>query len=232
MKLKNYQEDLVLNAIDIVTQDRQGLRLTDVQRQDVAAYTLNRLPARYIMSERGFTRLASQYWVNGEEENGQSGLSGLIELMLLVNRAIDVVTTRRRRADANGAAAGPSSDLHFWHNFPQFIGRIVDAGSKAPLYGASVTLLIDDKEAAAAEPGWDNPYMTNAGTRGFFSFWPQSVSSEEEKRSYQVVLQAAHPDYQPARVERQVETSGELDTRDYIYGEEIVDLEYCALQRR
>ena len=232
MKLKNYQEDLVLNAIDIVSQDRQGIRLSEVQLQDVAAYSLNRLPPRYIMSERGFTRMASQYWVNGEEEQGHGGLADLIELMLLVNRAIDVVTTRRRREDAETPAPSGDGEPQFWHNFPQFIGRVVDDKTGAPVYGARVAMLIDEHPAPGAEPGWDNPYVTNAATRGFFSFWPRALSSRDQSRTHQVLVKAEHDNYASGQFVREVETAGDLDTRDYIYGEAILSLERCALKRR
>ena len=83
MKLKNYQEDIVLNMIRIVAADRAGVELTDALAHDVAAYTLNRVPSKYIMSERGFTRMASEHWI--DEGEGSDGLPNLVELMLLVN---------------------------------------------------------------------------------------------------------------------------------------------------
>ena len=59
------------------------------------------------MSERGFTRLASDAWIDREDD---SGLLNLVELLLLENKAIDVVKNRRESvermaADQNHTAA-------------------------------------------------------------------------------------------------------------------------------
>ncbi|MCK4515693.1 MAG: late competence development ComFB family protein, partial [Spirochaetaceae bacterium] len=57
MKLKNYQEDVVLRAIDIALEDQSEVVSDPAFVNDVAAYVLNRVPPRYVMSERGFLRL-------------------------------------------------------------------------------------------------------------------------------------------------------------------------------
>jgi competence protein ComFB len=63
MELKNYQEDLVLHIAEIVLEDRPDVKKGGGLLLDVAAYALNRLPPRYILSERGFTRLAADHYV-------------------------------------------------------------------------------------------------------------------------------------------------------------------------
>ena len=52
MKLKNYQEDIVLHVIDIMLEDNPEIEADETLISDVAAYVLNRIPAKYIMSER------------------------------------------------------------------------------------------------------------------------------------------------------------------------------------
>ena len=106
MDLKNYQEDLVLYVADRVLRDRPDVRPNQVMLHDVAALALNRLPPRYVQSERGFTRFAAEQWV----ENGNAeGLAGLMEVLLLVNRGVDVVKGRRRGQPL--AAAGAASAI-------------------------------------------------------------------------------------------------------------------------
>ena len=236
MKLKNYQEDIVLNMIRIVAADRAGVELTDALAHDVAAYTLNRIPPRYIMSERGFTRMAAEHWV--EEGDGSDGLSNLVELMLLVNKAMDVVL--QRRAAANGAATanghaklnGSGAEVEYWHNFPQLIGKVVDAGSQRPIYDAKVSLFIDGERSEPAEPGWSNPTATHEATRGFFSFWPRSRRSTDESVEHELVISIEHDDYTAFDHRQVVQTDGELRIYNYIHGDGIGNLETCHLQLR
>ncbi len=94
MRLKNYNEDLVLETVKVVLGDRKDLHPTRALVLDVAAYTLNRIPPKYITSERGLTRELIQ----ADSGNGDEGerLVSVIELITLVNRAVDIVVRRRR----------------------------------------------------------------------------------------------------------------------------------------
>ena len=92
MKLKNYQEDVVLRAIEIALEDSPDLLNDEVFVNDVAAYVLNRIPPRYVMSERGFLRMALEH---ADEENQDKSLANVIELMILVNQGLDLVRSRR-----------------------------------------------------------------------------------------------------------------------------------------
>ena len=85
MKLKNYQEDIVLNLINIVLKDHPDIEADKDFIHDVAAYTLNRIKPRYIMSERGFTRFASMQLFEDNEKNKDN----LIEMMMIVNIAVE-----------------------------------------------------------------------------------------------------------------------------------------------
>ena len=49
MQVKNYQEELVLNTIDLVLQDREDVKPDELLVHDIAAYTLNRIHPKYIM---------------------------------------------------------------------------------------------------------------------------------------------------------------------------------------
>ena len=235
MKLKNYQEDIVLNIIRIVAADRSGVDLTDALAHDLAAYALNRIPPKYIMSERGFTRMASEHWV--DEGDDANGLPNLVELMLLVNKAMDVVL--QRRAAASGAASvnghvllnGSDGEIEYWHNFPQFIGKVVDADSQRPVYNATISLFVDSERSEPAEPGWSNPTTTNEATRGFFSFWPRSLRSQDESLDHDVVISIIHNDYSAYDYRQRVQTNGELRIYNYIHGDGIINLETCQLEQ-
>jgi competence protein ComFB len=235
MRVKNYQEELVLNTINLVLEDRRDIDPDELLIHDVAAYTLNRIPPKYIMSERGFTRLASEYWL---DDGTETGLSSLVELVLLINRAIDVVTSRRKdKVPRGGLSVGASESqdiqrIEYWHNFPQIIGKVVDSKTKKPVYGVCVTLYIDGEKSSPAEPGWQNPYYTNFGTKGFYSFWPKSLQSEDEEREFKIALTFEHTDYSEHVSEKSIGTKGELQIKNYIKVEDIFNIGTSLVDRK
>ncbi len=227
MKLKNYQEDLVLYVADIVIKDRPDIEADKDLLHDVAAYTLNRLPPRYIMSERGFTRLAADHWVDLDNEDG---LTSLVEVLILVNKAIDIVKSRRKIGKpAKDAELPPEEEVpdirKYWHNLPYLIGRVLDKKTRKPVLDARVSVTFDGRLAEPAERGWLNPYCTNAATKGFYSFLPKPVRSRSKSKVFTLGLTIEHRDYQSMIVERRVETAGELTTYQFIRSDQILNLE-------
>ena len=227
MKLKNYQEDLVLYVADIVVKDRPDIEADEDLLHDVAAYTLNRLPPRYIMSERGFTRLAADHWVDSDNEDG---LASLVEVLILVNKAIDIVKSRRKNEQPVKDAEHPLEEevpdvRKYWHNLPYLIGRVLDKKTKKPVLDARVRITIDGQLAKPAERGWLNPYCTNAGTKGFYSFLPKPIRSRSKNKAFTLELSIEHQDYTPIKVEHKIETAGELTTYQFIRSDQILNLD-------
>ena len=227
MKLKNYQEDLVLYVADIVIKDRPDVAADKDLLHDVAAYTLNRLPPRYIMSERGFTRLAADHLIDSDNEDG---LAGLVEVLILVNKAIDTVKSRRKAEKPARGTERPSEEevpdvRKYWHNLPYLIGRVLDKKTKKPVLDAHVHVTIDGQLAEPAERGWLNPYRTNAGTKGFYSFLPKPIRSRSKNKTCTLELSIEHQDYKPLKVEQKIETVGELTTFQFIRSDQILNLE-------
>jgi competence protein ComFB len=226
MKLKNYQEDLVLYVADIVIKDRPDIKVGENLLHDVVAYTLNRLPPRYILSERGFTRLAADHWVDADSEDG---LAGLVEVLILVNKAIDIIKSRRKPREAAAEARSmEEEDLpdvrKYWHNLPYLIGRVLDKNTKKPVLDASVRVSINGKLAEPAEQGWLNPYRTNAGTKGFYSFLPKPIRSRSKNKKFILELTIEHPNCEAVTVEKAVDTAGELTTYQFIRSDQILNL--------
>jgi hypothetical protein len=212
---------------DIVIKDRPDIEGDEELLHDVAAYTLNRLPPRYIMSERGFTRLAADHWVDSDNEDG---LASLVEVLILVHKAIDIVKSRRR-----GESTGKDSrrereeDLpdvrRYWHNLPYLIGRVLDKKTKKPVLDAYVHVTIDGSPAEPAERGWLNPYCTNAGTKGFYSFLPKPIRSRSKNKQYTLGLKIEHRDYEPLSLQQRINTIGELTTHQFIHSDQILNLD-------
>jgi competence protein ComFB len=244
MKLKNYQEDIVLRAIEIALEDEPNLLADEGFVNDVAAYVLNRVPPRYVMSERGFLRLALEH---ADEEAGGKSMANVIELMMLVNRGLELVQSRRRsnetslHPDQEHDGDDPESEpfvptdedearFELVHNFPQLIGRVVDAGTTDPVYGAIVKMSVDGRPALPPRSGWENPYITREKTHGHFSFWPHPVQSEDERLTTTVRFAVDHPDYEPFLFEATVESEGSLVRSDVIKGDQIISLDPFVLR--
>ncbi|MGA2761831.1 MAG: late competence development ComFB family protein [Spirochaetia bacterium] len=234
MRLKNYNEDLVLDTAKIVLRDRQDVRVNRSFLLDVAAYVLNRIPPKYITSERGFTREFVAAAAAGEDGRR---LVSVIELITLVNRAVEVVARRRR----NGFPAHPrrpeateASDdearLTYFYNMPHIFGRIVDAGDGRPVISAEATLWINDKMAVPAETGWRNPCFTNEQTGGYFSFWPAVETGESDSMRIQMRIAFEHDGHQPLSFRKTMKVPGEFFVYDYIRGDKLLDVGTLSMQ--
>lgn len=232
MKLKNYQEDIVLRAIEIALEDEPDLLADEDFVKDVAAYVLNRVPARYVMSERGFLRLALEHL---EEDQQEKSLANVIELMMLVNRGVDLVRGRRSEPPANsvqGETGFPGAEggtVEYVHNYPQVIGRVIDEQNGAPVYEATVTLLLDGQVVPPAASGWQNPYVTRPQTRGHFSFWPQASRSTCPQLSVELEFTVTCDGYHPLRYTQHVTTEGSYDAAQTIHGDKILSLHPLAI---
>lgn len=233
MKLKNYQEDVVLRAIEIALEDQPELLDDEHFVYDVAAYVLNRVPPRYVMSERGFLRLALEHM--GEEAQEDS-LANVIELMFLVNRGVEIVRERRTESPPEPRTQGPAgefdlpSGVEYVHNYPQIIGRVLDATNGEPVYGAVVTMHIDGDRVPPAAAGWQNPYVTREQTRGHFSFWPHATRSEEETLTGEILFTVEHPGYERFSHVEHVTTEGAFDAAETISGDQILSLRPFSIE--
>lgn len=228
MRLKNYQEDIVLRAIDIALEDETELRSDDAFVYDVAAYVLNRIPPKYLMSERGFLRHAVEQL---GEASSERTLANIIELMLLVNRGVDLVRDRRpRHHDEKSGRISPEPAADFVHNFPQFIGRVIDVTGE-PVYGAVVSLTMDGEWLTPAEPGWKNPYTTYPQTKGYFSFWPRAMTREAELFENKLTLAIDHPDFESLMHTEVLNTSGAYQQVETIYADDVINLGNLELAR-
>ena len=235
MQLKNYQEDIVQHVIDIMMEDQPEIETDETFVNDVAAYVLNRIPPKYIMSERGFTRLAAKELIDEEENNN---LLDLVQLMMFVSKGMDIVKDRRRPEKSQYGYDGLLSSVqdvtshNFLHNFPQFIGRVIDNSSGKPIYNARVTQFVDGVKAIPAEPGWMNPYYTNTATNGVYSFWPKAIKDTSEIKRCKIKITIEHEDYKPFSIEKQISIKGAFRVLNFIQGDEIVNLSACPLVQK
>lgn len=244
MQLRNYQEEIVLALIPLVLEDRASDASDVPFVHDVAAYVLNRLPPRYIMSERGLTRIAAEQWLLDAEEAPERSrdredpaLVGMVQLLILINKAVQVVDSRRhssprRKAPATKTKPSIEADGSLWHSFPQIVGRLVDARAKAPVLGATVTLTAGKLGVLPSERGWSNPCQTNNGTKGYFSLWPRAFQHEAVTRTLTLRFTVEHPDYEPCEREVKYRSHGEIIGGGELRLDRVINLGTQALTRR
>lgn len=215
MKLMNYQEDLVLHITEIVLQDRGDVEYSQSLLLDVAAFTLNRLPPRYVVSERGFTRFMADHLF---EEDNDENMGNLVEILLLANKAVDLIKDRRTMRHESSAenfdlAEDPVDFDAHWHNIPYLIGRVVSCKDDGPIENVKITLFRDDTLLEQVGTGWINPYQTSKAARGFYSFLPAPIKSDNDEEKFNLHLLFEHPDYMTLSIEQRVTTKGELSAR-------------------
>ena len=232
MRLKNYNEDLVLETVKVVMRDRPDVKPTRGFILDVAAFTLNRIPPKYITSERGLTR--ELMMTNGNGNGSSTKLLNIIELIAIINRGIDIVARRRHehaaatKARAAANAAGEAI-LSYFYNMPHIFGRIVDARTGSPVVEANATLWVNGRLSVPAEPGWRNPYQTSEQTKGYFSFWPKAEEGDAESLKIEVRIGFDHRGHQPWTLKKSLRVPGEFFVHDYIRSDKLLDLGTLSL---
>ncbi len=62
MKIQNYMEDVVQDELELLLAERQDICKCNKCKLDVMVWTLNRLPPKYVITDRGrlYTKLKEQ----------------------------------------------------------------------------------------------------------------------------------------------------------------------------
>ena len=238
MELKNYQEDVVLHIIYLVLKDRPKVKADEDFINDVAAFTLNRIKPRYIMSERGFYRFAKDYHLEGEGKFNDN-LRDLIQIVSVVNNAIDIVHERRKNNEKNKnyiehspEFAPPLTEMMVWHNFPHIIGKVADMEDNKPIENVKVTFYLNGKKVKAADRGWSNPCHTSVSTEGYYNFWPKSLQHHIENLDSEVKIKFSHNKYKLHEITKTVNTKGSFQCEVSIRNDNILHIEPVLLVKK
>ncbi len=174
--MHNYMEDVVIDVLDILLKERDNICKCRQCKLDIVAFALNRLPAKYIVSERGFTHSFIEE-INNLDRNA--------DIISILNLGIEIISKRKRHhyehsnnKDEENAAIDilyEKEDNVYYYNFPHIIGQVVDKDTLTPLENVKVTLCLDEEIVESNERSWNNPYFTNKAALGFYSFWAKSI---------------------------------------------------------
>jgi competence protein ComFB len=176
MEIHNMSEDIVFNSVKTIfgsitkEGNPEGLCLCDQCKQDTICYTLNRIMPRYIVSNRGITRI-EQDW------SGRQQLEA--DVAALVYKGIRVVNHNQRPTASHHDFASDDrvlTDPAFY--IPTIVGRLFDGVTFAPLAGVTVELRVGSEIVPMRNKNWQNPFTLIANTPGSFTFWPAPVPTD------------------------------------------------------
>jgi len=146
-------------------------------RLDTAAYVLNKLSPKYIVSGRGLTHVLS-------ENESQSS----IDVDALIMEGLKKVLAHARPFHASEAADKASGPVF---NFPLFIGTVCNGLTFEPVSDSVLTLSKDGIPCEMIDHTWTNPTTLTSHTKGKYTFWvkPEPVESPDETKCFQFKLE-------------------------------------------
>ena len=182
MIIKNIMEDIVTNAvIEILKDYNPKLLKCSACVEDIVCYVLNRLPAKYITSGRGVLHLNKEI-----DEDIQQNIDIYAQIISAIKIISEKTNEKTLTEDdfffSNNVLYG--EDLYF--NFPYFTGRVITSDNSNLKEDVSVTLFIKEDtgyvKAEMATPNWQNPFIANLRTYGYYTFWVKPIKSKKQKK--------------------------------------------------
>ncbi|MCL2270052.1 MAG: late competence development ComFB family protein [Treponema sp.] len=197
MEIHNITEDVVFNSVQTIIEavrkegNPTGLCLCEQCKLDTICFTLNRVPPRYIVSNRGMTRI-EQDWVGRQQSEA--------DIATLIYKGLRMVNHNQRPTSSHTEkeeAVIKSINAPAFH-IPTIIGRLFDGITFAPLAGVTVELRTGDELVVMRNHNWQNPFTLITNTPGTFTFWPEPVLAEETDvhRTFRYTLKVISPEYE------------------------------------
>lgn len=189
MAIINLMVDVVTGIVHEVLKKTSELPEPEIYEPDITAYVLNRIPPKYITSERGILhgKLESRYIFQQKTD-----------ILLLVHEAIDVI--KKRRPPLVPRDKGMYRERNAF--LPHLMGEVLEETTFSMIPGMEVTLKFGGKPAKMIDVSWKNPCVTNKATKGFYHFWPDFIEGEmQKKKNSPFTIHFRHPRCQEKEVE-------------------------------
>ena len=196
MEIHNISEDIVFNSVQEIFEsikeknNPDGLCLCDQCRLDTICYTLNRVEPRYVVSNRGITRL-EQDW------SGRQQIEA--DIAALVYKGFQLVNHNQRpTADHDASVSGDRDMSNPAFNLPTIVGRLFDGETFAPISGVTVKLRSEGETVPMRNRNWQNPFTLVDNTPGTYTFWPAVIPADSVgiHRIFEYSLKIESPDYE------------------------------------
>jgi len=151
MAVKNLMEDIVSSVVKEVLKKDTDAAKSDIEEQDIVAYVLNRVPPRYITSERGI--------IHGKLES-RFKFQQRTDILFLIHEAIQNIKTRRE-ASSHTDYDGMEKMQNI---LPHIMGEVLEETTFSIVSDIEVSLLMNGKPVPMLDEGWSNPFITNKAT--------------------------------------------------------------------
>ena len=180
IELKNTVEHIVDDTLAELLKSREDICKCTKCLLDMKAYSLNRLPCKYIVSERGF--------IHSELDNVKD-VQFNADVIGVIFEAIDTISSQIRPGYSHETAEIPllskleNSTADYFFNFPHLLGFVYINDNLDFADDVSISLF-DNKSGQLVEmmeSSWKNPTKTHTSTMGLFSFWPKPLRSDKNQ---------------------------------------------------
>jgi competence protein ComFB len=166
MGILNIMEDKIKATVNDILSTREDRFLLTNYIDDIVAYVLNRVPPRYITSERGFIHNEIDFSINTQLQ---------ADIRFCIDDAINTLVHRREPVSHTDILED-IVDNHYY--FPHIIGEVLDESTFSITPNIEVRLQYNDRLVPMIDPGWTNPYFTCTATKGYYVFWPDFIRGE------------------------------------------------------
>jgi competence protein ComFB len=174
MEIHNVSEDVVFNSVQKIFEiirkegNPEGFCLCEQCKIDTICYSLNRIMPRYIVSNRGITRI-EQDWTGKQQAEA--------DIATLIYKGLRVVNHNQRPTAIHDETVSEENKVLTEPAFyiPTIIGRLFDGETFAPLAGVTVELRSNGELVPMRNRNWQNPFTLVTNTPGAFTFWPAPV---------------------------------------------------------
>lgn len=193
MKVHNVMEDIVEQKVnklyDQLKKENPSWFTCDCEncRIDTISYVLNRIPPKYIVSERGMTH-ANQ---------ALNDLQLKADLDVVILEGIRTVNSTKRPYHTENIKKEEENPSPAF-NFPLFTGTILDGSTFNPITNATVVLKFNGKPVRMIDSTWTNPCKTFKSTNGTYSFFAKSIDAkaENETKKFTFGIEVTAPGYE------------------------------------
>jgi competence protein ComFB len=173
----NVIEDFVFAQVDELLdglkEEQPDLCVCQQCRLDTICYVLNRVPPRYLVSNRGVARVESAT-IEGQQNKA--------DITALIYEGIRRVNHNQRPNFIHGQGKGTEVNNRNIpvFNIPTIVGRLFNGINFSPMSGLAVKLYRNGDLVDMKDHNWQNPYYLVPNTTGTFTFWPNAITADSE----------------------------------------------------
>lgn len=197
MDIHNTNEDLVYVAVQKIFDEihksgnPEKYCLCYQCRIDTMCFALNRIEPRYIVSNRGFTRI---------DPNSIKSQQMEADITSLIYKGLRLVNHNQRPTSPHdGTTVNSFKTNNPLFDIPTISGRIFNGISFEPITGIEVSLRCDGELVNMRNSNWQNPFTMVSSTPGAFGFWPAPITADipDVTKEFQFSLWVDSPGFEP-----------------------------------